>query len=162
MVRKSSETDDLMCSFQNGIAVKEELKQLNHTFKILVEIHEELDNIDDQYTHELWFKDIYQKVFSFKHKVYNWLREVEKQDKSGRSSKSSSKSCSTSSSSRSSKRSSTKERAAAEKLKNDELVAEASFIQKRREAALQAEALKVEQELANAQERVRLLDKETR
>ena len=36
-----------MYSFQNGIAVKEELQQLNGMFKMLVEIHEELENIDD-------------------------------------------------------------------------------------------------------------------
>ena len=88
VIRKSSEIDGLKYSFQNGIAVKEELQQLNDMFKMLVEIHEELENIDDQYTEELWFEDIDQKVFSFKHKVHNWLREVEKQDKSGRSSKS--------------------------------------------------------------------------
>ena len=67
-----------------------------------------------------------------------------------------------SSSSRSSKRSSTKEKAVAEKLKVAELIAEVSFIQKRREAELQAEALKVEQELAKAQARVRFLDKENK
>ena len=78
VIRKSSKIDDLMYSFQNGIAVKEELQQLNDMFKMLVELHEELENIDDQYTDELWFEDIDQKVFSFKHKVHNWLREVEK------------------------------------------------------------------------------------
>ena len=52
--------------------------------------------------------------------------------------------------------------AVAEKLKVAELMAEASFIQKRREAQLQAEALKVEQELAKAQTRVRVLDKENK
>ena len=60
-------------------------------FKMLVERHEDLENIDDQYTDELWFGDIDQELFSFKHKVHNWLREAKKQDKSGRSSKSSSK-----------------------------------------------------------------------
>ena len=39
-------------------------------FKTLVEIHEELDNIDDQYTDELWFEDIDQKLFSFMCKVH--------------------------------------------------------------------------------------------
>ena len=52
--------------------------------------------------------------------------------------------------------------AVAEKLKVAELMAEASFIQKRREAELQAEALKAEQELAKAQARVRVLDKENK
>ena len=78
VIRKSSEIDDLMYSFQNGIAVKEELQQLNDMFKILVEVHEEVENIDGQYTDELWFGDIDQKIFFLKHKVHNWLKEVEK------------------------------------------------------------------------------------
>ena len=51
---------------------------------MLVEIQEELENIDDQYTDELWLENIDQKVFSFEHKVHNWQREGEKEDKSGR------------------------------------------------------------------------------
>ena len=62
VIRKSSEIDDLMYFFQNGIPVKEELQQLNDMFDMLVEIHEELENIDNQYTEELWFEDIDQKV----------------------------------------------------------------------------------------------------
>ena len=42
----------------------------------------------------------------------------------------------------------------AQKLKFTELMAEASLIQKRTEPELQAEAVKVEQELAKAQARV--------
>ena len=57
LTRQSSEIDDLMYSFQNGIAVEEELQQLNDMFKMLVEIHEELEKIDDQYIDELWFED---------------------------------------------------------------------------------------------------------
>ena len=52
--------------------------------------------------------------------------------------------------------------ALAKKLEVAELTAEASFIQKRREEELQTEALKVEQELAKAQTRVRVLDKENK
>ena len=53
VIRKPREIDDLMYSFQNGITVKEELQQLNDIFKMLVEIHEELENIDDQYIDKL-------------------------------------------------------------------------------------------------------------
>ena len=38
VIRKSSEIDGLMYSSQNGIAVKEELQQLNDMFKMLFEI----------------------------------------------------------------------------------------------------------------------------
>ena len=70
VIRKSIKIDNnLMCSFQNDITVKKELQRLNDMFIMLVEIHEELENIDDQYTEELWFEDIDQKVFSFQHTV---------------------------------------------------------------------------------------------
>ena len=41
-------------------------------FKMFVEIHEELENTDDEYTDKLWFEDIDQNVFSFKYKVHKW------------------------------------------------------------------------------------------
>ena len=74
VIRKSSEIDDLIYSFQNGITFKEEFEQQNDMFKMLVEIHEAID--DNQYTDKLWLEDNDQKVFSFKHKVHNWLKEV--------------------------------------------------------------------------------------
>ena len=52
--------------------------------------------------------------------------------------------------------------AVAEKLKVAELMADASFIQKRRKEELQAEALKVEQVLAKARARVKVFDKENK
>ena len=46
LLRKSSEIDDLMYSYQNSITVKKELAQLNDMFKMLVDIHEEFEQID--------------------------------------------------------------------------------------------------------------------
>ena len=79
VIKKSREIVDLIYSFQNSITVKEELEQLKYMFKMLVGIHEEIETINNQYAaDELWFEDTDQKVFSFKHKVHIWLREVEK------------------------------------------------------------------------------------
>ena len=50
LLRESSEIDDLMYFYQNSIAYKEKLAQLNHMFKMLVDIHEEFDQIDKEYT----------------------------------------------------------------------------------------------------------------
>ena len=71
-----------MYSYQNSITVKEELAQLNNMFRMLVEIHEEQEGIDEEYDDEIWFDDMDQKIFSFKHKVHNWLKEGEKLRKS--------------------------------------------------------------------------------
>ena len=52
-IRKSSEIDDLMYSHQNSITVKEELAQLNDMFRMLVEIHEGQEEIDEEYDDEI-------------------------------------------------------------------------------------------------------------
>ena len=48
LLRKSSEIDDLVYSYQNGITVKEELAQLNDMFKMFVDIHDEFEQIDKE------------------------------------------------------------------------------------------------------------------
>ena len=52
LLRKSSEIDDLKYAYQNSITVKENLAQLNDMFKMLVDIHEEFEQTDKEYTNE--------------------------------------------------------------------------------------------------------------
>ena len=54
--------------------MKEELAQLNDMFRVLVEIHEDQEKIDEEYDDETWFDDMDQKILYFKHKVHNWLK----------------------------------------------------------------------------------------
>ena len=82
LTRKSSEIEMLLYSYQNILTVREELAQLSDMFKLAVEIHEEMENLDDQYTDAVWFDDIDQRVFAFKHKIHNWLKEGEEESKS--------------------------------------------------------------------------------
>ena len=78
--RKSIEIDVLLYSHQN-VTVKKELAQLSEIFKLIEDINQEMIELDDNCTEELWFTDIDEKVFSFKHKIHNWLREgVEMQE----------------------------------------------------------------------------------
>ena len=81
-----------MYSHQNSITVKEELAQLNNMFTILVDIHEEREEIDEGYDDEIWFDELDQKIISFNHKVHNWLKEGEKIRKSDQVSRCSAKS----------------------------------------------------------------------
>ena len=91
------------------MTVKEKLAQLSDLFKLIEDINQEMTELDDNYTEELWFTDINEKVFSIKHKVHNWLKEgnkIQRMKKKSRSSCSRStsfKSSSISSSSKSSK-----------------------------------------------------------
>ena len=151
-LRQSSKIDDLMYSYHKSITVKEELAQLNDMFKMLVDIHEEFEQIDKEYTDNIWFDDIDQKVFSFKHKVQNWLKEEEKKHKRDHSSRSSTRS------SFSKSKSSTREKAVEEKLRVAELIAKASFMKKKGDAEYQAEALRIEEELAKARARAKVYD----
>ena len=86
-------------------------------------------------------------MFSLKHKVHNWLKEEEKEHKRDHSSRSSTRSSSSKS------KSSTLEKASEEKLRVAELIAEASFMKKKRDAEYRAEALRMEEELAKARAR---------
>ena len=165
IIRKSSEIDVLLYSHQNDVTVKEELAQLNDIFKLIEDINQEMIELDDDYTEELWFTDINEKMLSFKHKVHNWLRErgeiqrIEKKSRSSCSRSTSSKSSSTLSSSKSLKLS-TKERTIEEKVRLADLQAEATFMQKKRYAELQAESLRIEEEMAKAQARVKIYEEE--
>ena len=138
-------------------------------FRMLVEIHEKQEKIDEEYDDETWFDDLDQKIFSFKHKVYNWLKEGEKLRKSDQvsrcslnsSSKHSSKSIAKSSSSSKSS-SSEKAKAIEEKVKISELMMEASFIKERRDAEYQTWSLMMEEELAKAQARAEIYENESK
>ena len=113
IIRKSSEIDVLLYSHQNDVTVKEqlavieELAQLSDIFKLIEDINQEMIKLDDDYTEQLWFTDIDEKVFSFKNKFHNWLGgdEMQRKDEKLRSScsRSSFKSSSTLSSSKSEK-----------------------------------------------------------
>ena len=163
--KKSSEIDVLLYSHQNDVPVKEELAQLNDIFKLIEDINQEMIELDDKYTEELWFTDIDKKMFSFKRKVHNWLREgdeiqrIEKKSRSLCSRSTSSKSSSRSSSSKSWKLS-TKERVIEEKVRLADLQAEATIKQKKRHAELQAESLRIEEEMAKALARVKIYEEE--
>ena len=114
--------------------------------------YEEFEQIDKEYTDNIWFNSIDQKVFSFKHKVHNQLKEEDKEQKRDHSSRSSARSSSSKS------KSSTQEKVVEEKLRVAELIAEASFMKKKRDAEYQAEALMMEEKLAKARARAKAYD----
>ena len=120
IIRKSSEMNDLLYTYQNATTEKEELAQLNDIYRLIVYINDEMTEIDVNYSEELWFAKIKEKVFSFKHKIHNWLRGGENSLKRERGSKSSGSISKSSSLRRSaesrSSRISSKEKAMQEKL----------------------------------------------
>ena len=82
--------------------------------------------------------------------MHTWLKEEEKEHKRDHSSRSSARSISSNS------KSSTREKAVEEKLRAAELIAESSFMKKKRDAEYRAEAIKMEEELAKARARAKV------
>ena len=81
LMRKSSIIDDQLYSKQNLTVVKENLGQFDDVFKLLTEVHQQhckLLSEEEQHTNNQWFEDVDGMVFSFKHRVYNWVRENKK------------------------------------------------------------------------------------
>ena len=124
------------------------------------EYHSLLED-DEKLADEEWFEEVDERVFTFKHKVYNWLKEEEtelsaKKAYSKKGSKSTSSGTSRKMKSSNSNGSSrcSKERAVEEKANLAELMAEAEFMQQRQMAENQAEQLRVQEKLAKARSEV--------
>ena len=145
-----------MYSSSNVRTVKEETDQFNDQFKELVSLHKEYVGLLPQEMvdkEDYWFETVDEVAFTQKHKIYNWINEVEDDNKSrssrssskkssGRSSKKSSSSSKTKSSRSSLGKTSVRERALEDKLKMAELLAEASFTEEKHAAICNAENLR--------------------
>ena len=162
ITRKCQLIDDLMYSSSNVTTVKEETDQVNDQFKELVSLHKEYVGLLPQEVineEDDWFETVDEVGFTQKHKVYNWIKEVEDDNKS-RSSRSSSKKSTWRSSKKSSSSSkaksprssfgktSVRETALEEKLKIAELLAEASLTEKKHAAIYNVEKLRQTEEIA--------------
>ena len=157
ILTQSSEINEMLNSYKNYVTVKEKIMQFVDKFEMLVEVHEEMLELQGGSNEAAWFGDIDEKVFAFRHKVNNWLKEaVEVRSKKSSVSSSSSKHSSTSSKSRSS----TKDKAIQGKMRIAELLAEATFLEKKKTAQHQADELRVQEELAKAKARMKIFDAE--
>ena len=97
MIRKSGAVNDLLYSVKNSVTVEEELAQFDDLFKQLMKVHNKylsiFTNGNEKKKQNQWFDEVDERVFSFKHKVHNCLKDValEEEKASRHSSKQSSK-----------------------------------------------------------------------
>ena len=143
------------------------MAQFNFVFKELQQVHQEyqsLLNEVEQVDDEDWFEEVGERVFAFKHKVHQWLKQVELEHENGsRSSSKSSKSKKSSASrssgkTKSSSSGSSKNRAMEQKAKFAELMAEAEFLERRQQAENEAQKLKTEEKLPKAKGRSQVFE----
>ena len=163
LVRQSGTIEDLMYLSKNYVTVEEALAQFDYIFKQLLLVHQEYHYLledDEKLADEEWFEEVDERVFTFKHKVYKWLKEAETEQsakkaysKKGSKSTSSGSSRETMSSNSSGRSRCSKERALEEKAKLTELMAEAEVMQQRQMAENRAEQVRVQEKLAKAKAR---------
>ena len=97
MIRKYSTIADLLFSSKIIIAAEEEMKQFNDLFKMLLDAHQEYNQLlgdDERGRDDDWFDDVDTQVCSFERKVHCWLREAAQRVKSSKCSSRSSRSVS--------------------------------------------------------------------
>ena len=115
---------------------------------------------DEKLAEDEWFEEVDERVFAFKHKVHNWLKEAETErsakkvySKKGSKSTNSGTSRKTKSSNSNDSSRCYKERAMEEKAKLAGLIAEAEFMQQRQMAENRAEQLRVQEKLEKSKAR---------
>ena len=73
---KAKAIDDLLYSAGYQVAVREELDQYSDLFKLVTNHHQQyrkLLDAENQQHEELWFDDLDQDLFNFKHRIHSWL-----------------------------------------------------------------------------------------
>ena len=97
LIRKYSAIEDLLFSSKNVIVVEQEMKQFNDLFKMLLDAHQEYNQLlgdNERDRDDDWFDDVDTQVCSFKRNVHCWLREAAQKAKSSQCSSKSSRSTS--------------------------------------------------------------------
>ena len=78
LTRKMSIIESMLYSVRNSTAVYEELNQLDDLLKLVEGISESLKAVDEEVNaDDQWFEQLDEKVFSFKHTIHSWLKDVE-------------------------------------------------------------------------------------
>ena len=69
----------MLYSSTNTSAFKEQLNQLDDLFQIIESIQKEMITLDPSYNDDDWFEQLDEKVFSVKHNIRGWLKDIEKE-----------------------------------------------------------------------------------
>ena len=142
MTRKTNTVEDMLYSFKNTEAVREQLHQFDDIFKMMLDVQKSYNSLlppAEQQRDEEWFDDLDHNVWSFKQRVHSWIKDAEAERQTQLSSKqsistkaSSQSRSSRRSSSKASSRSSREKRALEERIKITELMAEAEYMDKKK------------------------------
>ena len=124
-------------------------------FKILLNIHEEYSQVlddDERAGEDDWFDDLDNRVYTFKRKIHNWLRNAETERRSSKGSSRRIESGQSKSSGRSRKSQSSCAREPEMKGRIAEVMAEAEYIEQRQYAKIKQRCCKFNRRLLRAKQ----------
>ena len=78
LLRQASAIEDPMYAYKNMVTVAEEITQYDYIFKQLLLVHEEYHSLLDKLAKcndDEWFEEVDERVFTFKYKVHNRLKD---------------------------------------------------------------------------------------
>ena len=167
MKRKTNTVQDMLYSFKNTEAVREQLHQFDDIFKMMLDVQKSYNSLlppAEQQRDEEWFDDLDHNICSFKQRVYSWIKDAGAEKQAQLSSK---QSVSTTASfqSRSSRTSSGKansrslrEKRALEKRIKAELMAEAEYMEKKMSREFENLRIQLAAQVAKSKAQVKILE----
>ena len=75
---KRKKINSRLYAYKNMVTVAEEITQYDYIFKQLLLVHEEYHSLLDKLAKcndDEWFEEVDERVFTFKYKVHNWLKD---------------------------------------------------------------------------------------
>ena len=90
MKRKTNTVQDMLYSFKNTEAVREQLHQFDDIFKMMLDVQKSYNSLlppAEQQRDEEWFDDLDHNVCSFKQRVHSWIKDAEAERQAQLSSK---------------------------------------------------------------------------
>ena len=90
MTRKTNTVEDMLYSFKNTEAVREQLHQFDDIFKMMLDVQKSYNSLlppAEQQRDEEWFDDLDHNVCSFKQRVHSWIKDAEAERQAQLSSK---------------------------------------------------------------------------
>ena len=78
ILTQSREVNEMLNSHKYYVTAKKGMMQFDDKFQMLIEVNEESLKLQEDINEAAWFKNIDEKVFAFRHKVNNCLKEAVK------------------------------------------------------------------------------------
>ena len=80
MIRKTNTVEDMLYSFKNTEAVREQLQEFDAIFRMMLDVQKSYNSLlppAEQQRDEEWFDGLDHNVCSFKQRLHSWAKDAE-------------------------------------------------------------------------------------